>query len=525
MNPISFPKLITPITATTPTHLTITPVTTTALITSLSRRCHSPITDPPLPSPLVNIPTDGPTTVEMVNATKDNFDEDDLFKFQELLLDAEKPLYEGLVDTYDASTKDNFNLCAVVLWTINDYLHLVHYMAARTMDSKVVKQNKAFNGQQEFLLAPNLMTGEQIYNEVQHIESKWGKGKQTNNKAENQEDTRGRGGKVQKKKRNTTEEEGSSSQVNRQNDAYWKKFNIWYQKLRYLRHHSVPHCIDFIHVEKNVAESLVGTLLNVPGKTKDRVNARLDLAKLGVKPELFAMQEDKTTLPPAGYTLTNAEKDIFCETLYNIKSLFNEYHKSMETIGIPPDKHETDENAEGKPLSTDKLSEVSVELFQKVEIELAISKESVSKTVRWISYRSRATIVKYDAYNINGYTFRMKCHYGKVYQNSRVSVEAIDLHISKEVATTRQAFYYGVLQEIRVLDYRFRQISLLKCDWVNHRAGGVKRDTTLGYPLVDLNNLGHKTPSKNYKDTNDEVDEEFSTVIHQHNDNILPRVD
>ncbi|GKG64434.1 hypothetical protein Tco_0659537, partial [Tanacetum coccineum] len=44
------------------------------------------------------------------------------------------------------------------------------------------------------------------------------------------------------------------------------------------------------------------TLLHVPGKTKDVLNARLDLAELGVKPELFAMQdEDKTTLPPVGY--------------------------------------------------------------------------------------------------------------------------------------------------------------------------------------------------------------------------------
>nr|GEV77439.1 hypothetical protein [Tanacetum cinerariifolium] len=88
-------------------------------------------------------------------------------------------------------------------------------------------------------------------------------------------------------------------------------------------------------------------------------------------------------------------------------------------------------------------------------------------------------LVKYDAYNINGCTFRMKCHDGKVYQNNRVSVEAIDLHISKEVATTRQAFYYGFLQEIWVLDYHFRKMSLFKCDWVNHRAGGVKRDTSL----------------------------------------------
>nr|GFA24946.1 hypothetical protein [Tanacetum cinerariifolium] len=44
------------------------------------------------------IPTDGPVTVEMVNATKESFDEDDLAKFQELLLDAKKPLYKVCPD-------------------------------------------------------------------------------------------------------------------------------------------------------------------------------------------------------------------------------------------------------------------------------------------------------------------------------------------------------------------------------------------------------------------------------------------
>ena len=80
-----------------------------------------------------------------------------------------------------------------------------------------------------------------------------------------------------------------------------------------------------MHVEKNVAESLVGTLLHVPGKTKDGLNARLDLAELGVKQELFARQEqDGTTLPPAGYTLSNAEKDIFlirCTTSGYLKAI------------------------------------------------------------------------------------------------------------------------------------------------------------------------------------------------------------
>ncbi|GKD09761.1 putative reverse transcriptase domain-containing protein, partial [Tanacetum coccineum] len=44
------------------------------------------------------IPTDGLATVEMVNATKESFDEDDLAKFQELLLDVKKPLYKGCPD-------------------------------------------------------------------------------------------------------------------------------------------------------------------------------------------------------------------------------------------------------------------------------------------------------------------------------------------------------------------------------------------------------------------------------------------
>ncbi|GJW22625.1 hypothetical protein Tco_0033247 [Tanacetum coccineum] len=118
----------------------------------------------------------------------------------------------------------------------------------------------------------------------------------------------------------------------------------------------------------------------------------------------------------------------------------------------------------------------------------------------------------------------------------------------------RQALSTGKSSEVSMELFKkaHLQIPLFKCDWVNHKSGGVKRDN-LGYTLVDLNNLGHKldpfilasqarqvfyvkdqidkklfivfkTPPKNYKDTYDEVDEEFSTVIHQRNDNILPCV-
>nr|GEX08496.1 hypothetical protein [Tanacetum cinerariifolium] len=283
-----------------------------------------------------DIPTDGPATVEMVNATKDNFDEDDLVKFQELLLDAKKPLYKGFLTSQS----------------------------------------------------------------------------------------------------------------------------------------------------KNVVESLVETLLHVSGKTKDEVNARLDLDELGVKPELFAMQEeDKTTLPPTSYTLTNAKKTPFVKrhTTPGKEMILQELDKMQAELVMTLCQLE-----KFIPLAFyDIMIHLTVQLTIEVERELAISKESVSKTVRWISYGPRATVVTCDAYNING---------------------------------------------------------------VNHRAGAVKRDT-LGYILVDLNNLGNKvdpfilasqarqvfyvkdqidkklsivfkTPPKNYKGTYDEDDEEFSTVIHQRNDNM-----
>ena len=45
----------------------------------------------------------------------------------------------------------------------------------------------------------------------------------------------------------------------------------------------VWHAIDVMHVEKNVFDSLIGTLLDIPGKTKDTLNARLDLEDMKLR--------------------------------------------------------------------------------------------------------------------------------------------------------------------------------------------------------------------------------------------------
>ena len=55
-------------------------------------------------------------------------------------------------------------------------------------------------------------------------------------------------------------------------------FDLSYWKNLYVRHN-----LDVMHTEKNVCESLIGTLLNMPGKTKDGENTRLDMVEMGIR--------------------------------------------------------------------------------------------------------------------------------------------------------------------------------------------------------------------------------------------------
>jgi len=82
----------------------------------------------------------------------------------------------------------------------------------------------------------------------------------------------------------------------------------------------VKHCIDVMHVEKNVCDSLIGTLLNINGKTKDGLNARLDLIEMNIRGELTPIQMGKCTyFLPACYIMSKDEKKSFCQCLKGVK--------------------------------------------------------------------------------------------------------------------------------------------------------------------------------------------------------------
>jgi hypothetical protein len=63
----------------------------------------------------------------------------------------------------------------------------------------------------------------------------------------------------------------------------FKKQSIFFQYLPYWPDLEVLHAIDAMHVQKNVFESLIATLIDI-GKLKDGLKARKDMVQLNVMP-------------------------------------------------------------------------------------------------------------------------------------------------------------------------------------------------------------------------------------------------
>ncbi|KAL5579288.1 hypothetical protein UlMin_011730 [Ulmus minor] len=99
----------------------------------------------------------------------------------------------------------------------------------------------------------------------------------------------------------------------------WRKKSIFYE-LPYWADIELKHNLDVMHIEKNVCDSLLGTLLADPHKSKDTDSARCDLAKLGIRHELHLFEDgNKLMKPAAGYTFPEANRRKFCRFIRSVK--------------------------------------------------------------------------------------------------------------------------------------------------------------------------------------------------------------
>jgi len=75
-----------------------------------------------------------------------------------------------------------------------------------------------------------------------------------------------------------------------------------------------------MHIEKNVGDIVLGTIIDMKGKTKDTIKSCLVLQAMQIRLELHPVQKgSKIELPPASYLFSRKHKEVFCKFLKELR--------------------------------------------------------------------------------------------------------------------------------------------------------------------------------------------------------------
>nr|XP_034599301.1 uncharacterized protein LOC117860169 [Setaria viridis]XP_034599302.1 uncharacterized protein LOC117860169 [Setaria viridis]XP_034599303.1 uncharacterized protein LOC117860169 [Setaria viridis]XP_034599304.1 uncharacterized protein LOC117860169 [Setaria viridis]XP_034599305.1 uncharacterized protein LOC117860169 [Setaria viridis]XP_034599306.1 uncharacterized protein LOC117860169 [Setaria viridis]XP_034599307.1 uncharacterized protein LOC117860169 [Setaria viridis]XP_034599309.1 uncharacte len=263
------------------------------------------------------------------------------------LIEELKQLWKG-VKTMDATSKKSFPLRAALLWTLNDFPALAYLYGCSTSGtyacpscagstkSKSLKKikklcymghrrclpqghpyrrEKKFFYEKEDESAPEPLDGSSVLKMLEgrvfvhgkkDVSKQTKKGKQGNSKSEAKDN----GGK-NKRKRATREKQLTSNLPKKEKrpEDWLKKRSIFFQ-LQYWEHNLLRHNLDMMHIEKNVCERLIRTLLHIVSKTDTNLNARLYLVDMAIRPDLHPKfdYQGKPHLPDATFTMSREKK-------------------------------------------------------------------------------------------------------------------------------------------------------------------------------------------------------------------------
>ena len=72
---------------------------------------------------------------------------------------------------------------------------------------------------------------------------------------------------------------------------------------------------------KNVCDSILAILLDLPGTKKDGIKSCKDFVQLGIRTKLHPQEREdgKLYFPPASYNLTTEEKRAICKCLHGVR--------------------------------------------------------------------------------------------------------------------------------------------------------------------------------------------------------------
>ncbi|XP_076938147.1 uncharacterized protein LOC143606177 [Bidens hawaiensis] len=195
----------------------------------------------------------------------------DIDVFLSPLVDELNMLWEEGVRMRDASTDTIFNMCAALLWTINDFPACSSL--SRWSDQGKRKSSRRLNKEQIL---------EQLNSLPVRVPGKHA-------------------------------DYGGAKRKRDESEFNWTKRGIFFE-LDYWSTIELKHNLDVMHVEKNVCESILGTLL-MNDKSKDKNSAREDLEDMGIRKNLWltTKKNKKVIKPLAPYSFKAKDREHFCK--------------------------------------------------------------------------------------------------------------------------------------------------------------------------------------------------------------------
>nr|XP_016434510.1 PREDICTED: uncharacterized protein LOC107760903 [Nicotiana tabacum] len=150
-----------------------------------------------------------------------------------------------------------------------------------------------FYGDVEERNPPRKLSGSDIFQQVKEIDVTFGRLTELNAR--------------KKRNRQRKNEEGATQQ--------WRKKNIFFN-LPYWEFNLLRHNLDVMHIEKNIFDNILYSLLMDKDKSKDHVKARKDLKNMGIRLDLWPDENENCRL--AAFAIPKAKRVAFLKILKNI---------------------------------------------------------------------------------------------------------------------------------------------------------------------------------------------------------------
>ncbi|XP_052137336.1 uncharacterized protein LOC127755701 [Oryza glaberrima] len=226
----------------------------------------------------------------------------DMDVFLEPLLEDMRDLWEHGIRVWDEFLREYFTLHAIIFVTVNDLtalFSLLGQIKGKTgcvicVDGTVyrylkgskklvymrhrrfLRKNHSYRSQAKYFdstvekgVAPEPWKGDKVFRMTKNLKVGFGKVKKK---------------ETNKRKRNDAEVPASPS-------VPFKKHSIFFKYLPYWKDLDIRHSIDVMHLEKNVFDNTIGTILDILTKTKDGLKSRKYLVDMQIRKELHPVDK------------------------------------------------------------------------------------------------------------------------------------------------------------------------------------------------------------------------------------------